>query len=253
VLAPVALAAVWFGAPFFLALIALGAGGMAWEWARLSGATAAPAQGTLIATALAAVLATAAGAAPVGIVIAGLGAVVVWAVSAVTKARAPFWTAAGTLWLVLPCVAILWVAAGVPGRAAIFWLFAVVWVSDIGAYAAGRAFGGPRLAPRLSPNKTWAGALGGLIGSGLVGFGAAWLLGGSTAMVVAASLVLSVAAQLGDLAESLAKRKFGVKDSGGMIPGHGGLLDRLDSLLTAAAVQGLMLLLGAGVLSDWHL
>jgi phosphatidate cytidylyltransferase len=253
VMAPMALAAVWFGAPFFPLLVALGAAGMAWEWARLSGATATPAQGTLIATALTAVLATAAGAALIGLVIAVLGAVAVWGVAAVTNARAPFWSALGTLWLVVPCVAILWIAAGAPGRAAIFWLLAVVWASDIGAYAAGRALGGPRLAPRLSPNKTWAGAIGGLLCTGLVGLGAARLFGGSIATLVAASLVLSVAAQLGDLAESLAKRRFGVKDSGGMIPGHGGLLDRLDSLLTAAAVQGLMLLLDAGLLSDWHL
>lgn len=253
VMAPVALAAAWFGAPFFPLLVALGAGGMGWEWARLSGAAGAPAKGTIIATALAAVLATIAGAAAVGLVIAALGAVAVWFVAAVTKARAPFWTALGTLWLVLPCVAILWVESGAPGRAAILWLFAVVWASDVGAYAAGRALGGPRLAPRLSPNKTWAGAVGGLACAGLVGLGAARFFGGSVAMVVAASLVLAVAAQLGDLAESLAKRKFGVKDSGGIIPGHGGLLDRLDSLLTAATVQGLMLLLGAGLVAEWHL
>jgi phosphatidate cytidylyltransferase len=253
VMAPVALTAAWLGTPFFPLLVALGAAGMGWEWARLSGAVAAPAKGTIIATALAAVLATIAGAAAIGLVIAVLGAVAVWFVAAVTKARAPFWSALGTLWLVLPCVAILWVEAGAPGRAAILWLFAVVWASDVGAYAAGRALGGPRLAPTLSPNKTWAGAVGSLVCAGLVGLGAVRFFGGSVATVVAASLVLAVAAQLGDLAESLAKRKFGVKDSGGIIPGHGGLLDRLDSLLTAATVQGLMLLLGAGLVAEWHL
>jgi phosphatidate cytidylyltransferase len=253
VMAPVALAAAWFGTPFFPLLVTLGAAGMGLEWARLSGADAAPAQGAIIATALAAVAATIAGAAAIGLVIAVLGAVAVWFVAAVTKARAPVWAALGTLWLVLPCVAILWVEAGAPGRAAILWLFAVVWASDVGAYAAGRALGGPRLAPRLSPNKTWAGALGGLVCAGLIGLGAARFFGGSVATVVTASVVLAVAAELGDLAESLAKRKFGVKDSGGIIPGHGGLLDRLDSLLTAATVQGLMLLLGTGLIADWHL
>ena len=147
----------------------------------------------------------------------------------------------------------LWVAAGPHGRVAVFFLLAVVWASDIGAYAVGRAIGGPRLAPTLSPNKTWAGAFGGLAGAVLVGLGAARVMDASAGMIVALSLVLSLAAQLGDLAESFAKRKFGAKDSGSLIPGHGGLLDRLDSLLTAAALQGLLLLLGAGSARGWSL
>jgi len=219
---------------------------MGWEWARLTGVTTRPAAALIIATLLAAVLATALGAATAGLALAVGGAAAAGGAAALTKARAPLWTACGTLWIALPCVAILWVEAGASGRAAIFWLFAVVWVSDIGAYAAGRALGGPRLAPRLSPNKTWAGAFGALLAAALVGIAAAWLAGAGAGLLVAASLVLSVAGQVGDLAESLAKRKFGVKDSGAMIPGHGGLLDRLDSLLTAAAIQGLLLLLARG-------
>ncbi len=243
ILGPMAIAAAWFGAPYFSLLVALGAIGMAWEWARLSGATSAAAQGAIMATALAGAAVSITGATPAAaLVIAGFGAIAVWGVAAVTKARAPLWSALGTLWLTLPCIAILAVEAGGRGRVAILWLFGVVWASDIGAYAAGRAIGGPRLAPKLSPNKTWAGAMGGLLGAGLVGLAAAPFLGGSAALAVAASLVLALAAELGDLAESFAKRHFGVKDSGGMIPGHGGLLDRLDSLLTAAAVQALMLL-----------
>ena len=248
-MAPVALAALWLGAPFFPALVALGAMGMGWEWARLTGAAALPVAALLIAIMLAAVLATALGAAPIGLALTVGGALAVGIVAASTKTRAPLWTAIGTLWIAVPCVAILWVAAEAQGRAAILWLFAVVWVSDIGAYAAGRMLGGPRLAPRLSPNKTWAGAFGALIAAALIGLAAAWLLGAAARLMVVASLALSVAGQLGDLAESFAKRKFGVKDTGAMIPGHGGLLDRLDSLLTAAAVQGLMLWLAGGLAS----
>jgi phosphatidate cytidylyltransferase len=251
VMAPLALAAAWFGTPFLPVLVALAAAGMGREWARLSGATAAAPTSVTMATALAAVAAVSLGAPVIALLLAFFGTIAVWVAAIVTKSRAPVWTAAGTLWFVLPCIALLWVAAGPHGRAAIFFLLAIVWASDIGAYAAGRAIGGPRLAPMLSPNKTWAGACGGLVGCALVGLATARLMGGSGAVVVAASLVLSLAAQLGDLAESFAKRKFGVKDSGSLIPGHGGLLDRLDSLLTAAALLGLLLLLGAGAALGW--
>jgi phosphatidate cytidylyltransferase len=251
VMGPLALAAVWFGTPVLPVLVALAAAGMGREWARLSGATAAAPTSITMATALAAVAAVSLGAPIVAMLLAVLGAIAVGVAALVTKSCAPGWTAGGTLWFVLPCIALLWIATGPHGRAAIFFLLAVVWASDIGAYAAGRVIGGPRLAPTLSPNKTWAGACGGLLGSALVGLGAARLMGGSGAVLVAASLVLSVAAQLGDLAESFAKRKFGVKDSGSLIPGHGGLLDRLDSLLTAAALPGVLLLLGAGAALGW--
>ena len=98
----------------------------------------------------------------------------------------------------------------------------------------GRTVGGPRLAPRISPNKSWAGFIGGLAGPALVGAAAAPLLHGSPGLIASLAAALGLAAQLGDLAESLAKRHFGVKDSSGLIPGHGGLLDRLDGLLAAA-------------------
>ena len=124
------------------------------------------------------------------------------------------------------------------GRATIFWLFAVVWASDTGAYAAGRALGGPRLAPRISPAKTWAGALGGVA----AGAGASILLGWlmplagwvaerlSLALLAAAGALGSMVGQMGDLAESALKRRAGADDSGRLIPGHGGILDRVDAL-----------------------
>ena len=114
------------------------------------------------------------------------------------------------------------------GRATIFFLLGVVWASDIGAYAFGRLIGGPKLAPALSPNKTWAGAAGGLICALLVGFAAAHWGHREALQLLAATAAVAIAAQLGDLGESFAKRHFHVKDSGGLIPGHGGLLDRLD-------------------------
>jgi phosphatidate cytidylyltransferase len=122
----------------------------------------------------------------------------------------------------------------------------VVWANDIAAYACGRAIGGPKLAPRLSPNKTWAGFVGGVASAGALGWAAARLAGAAApAPLAAASLFLAVAGQLGDLAESAAKRHFGVKDSSRLIPGHGGILDRVDGLL-AASVAAAVLSLGTG-------
>ena len=136
----------------------------------------------------------------------------------------------------------LWLR-GVPelGLALLVWLFVVVWTTDTAAYFAGRAIGGPRLAPAISPSKTWAGLCGGMLGAALTGALAAWLLG-SGRLLQAAGLgaLLAVVAQLGDLVESGSKRAAGVKDSGTLIPGHGGLLDRVDGLLFAAPVFAAM-------------
>lgn len=254
VMAPPAVAAMWAGPPWRSALVVAAAGLMGWEWARLWGRGSLGRIGVLVILAgVAAVLTAAMGASLGGIGIALLGAVAALAVALAERAGEPLWVAAGMLWLTLPCIAFLWIGEDpVAGRSALLWLLAVVWATDIGAYAAGRSIGGPRLAPRLSPNKTWAGFAGGLASAALVGAVAAPLTGAATPVLVPASMGLSIMAQLGDLAESLAKRHFGVKDSSGLVPGHGGLLDRLDSLLTAAAaLGGATLLAGASPLM-WH-
>jgi phosphatidate cytidylyltransferase len=133
------------------------------------------------------------------------------------------------------------------GFAALLLVLAVVWASDIGGYFAGRSIGGPKLAPRISPNKTWAGAIGGFALSLVVA--ALFAVSGQGAwlplLVVAA--LLSVASQLGDLFESVVKRRFGVKDSSNIIPGHGGLLDRLDGFVAAVTLAALVGLLRGGV------
>jgi phosphatidate cytidylyltransferase len=185
------------------------------------------------------------------------------------QARAPWMLVCGTLWLVLATATLLWLR-GDPkaGRANLLFLLLLIWASDIGAYAVGRLVGGPRLAPLISPGKTWSGAAGGVAAAIAVGWGAAWSLpmagplgmstggtlggpvgtGGAT-RVAAVALALCVIGQLGDLTESWAKRRFGVKDSGALIPGHGGLLDRLDALIAAAPFAALLAFcLGRGVL-----
>ena len=120
------------------------------------------------------------------------------------------------------------------GTDAIIFILIVVWSSDIGAYAAGRLIGGRRLAPRVSPGKTWSGAVGGLAAA--IVLGSMWA--GFSVSILIASASLSIASQLGDLGESAVKRVYNVKDSGRLIPGHGGLLDRLDGLMAAAIVAG---------------
>ncbi len=148
---------------------------------------------------------------------------------------------------------LLWLApADGTGRSTLLWIFAVVWATDIGAYMAGRRIGGPRLAPRWSPRKTWAGLIGGAVCAALVGWGTARFLGSaSVAPLVLVSAGLAIVEQFGDLAESAAKRRFGVKDSSGLIPGHGGLLDRLDGLLAVVPAVALLSLIGGSVV-EWR-
>jgi phosphatidate cytidylyltransferase len=134
----------------------------------------------------------------------------------------------------------------------VFWLFAVVWATDTAAYISGRLIGGPKLAPRFSPNKTWAGLIGGALAAALVGVIAATLMGDAPMPSMAlASAGLAVVAQAGDLVESALKRRFGVKDASTLIPGHGGVLDRLDGMLFAAPVF-VALMMWTGGVQSWR-
>jgi len=147
----------------------------------------------------------------------------------------------GFLYIAIPSFALLslsWV-----WEVLTFWVFVVTWATDIFAYFAGRAIGGPKLAPRISPNKTWAGLIGGMIGAGLC----AWLLATWFEMewfFLWMGAPMGLVAQIGDLYESWEKRRAGVKDSGTLLPGHGGVLDRLDGLLAVSFVTTLLLMAG---------
>lgn len=159
----------------------------------------------------------------------------------------PVWLIAGLAWLAISFLALIALRADpVAGRSNVIFVLLVVWATDIGAYLVGRTIGGAKLAPRISPGKTWAGAAGGLVAALLVGL----LVSGPGAFGRAAAVAagLSVIGQAGDLAESALKRHFGVKDSGNLIPGHGGLLDRLDAALAAIPAAALLaILIGHGV------
>jgi phosphatidate cytidylyltransferase len=124
----------------------------------------------------------------------------------------------------------------------VFWAMLVTWSTDIFAYFAGRSIGGPKLAPKISPNKTWAGLIGGMTGAGIVGAIAAYAFGLDLLFMVAGA-PMGLLAQLGDLYESKVKRRLGVKDSGSILPGHGGVLDRVDGLLPVAIATILLLIL----------
>ena len=158
-------------------------------------------------------------------------------------ARVGFNPAFGVPYIGLAAVALPWLRAdplaGLPNT---LFVLSIVWASDIGAYLAGRLVGGPKLAPAISPGKTWSGAVGGLVSAALAGLAMAACLssGISSSHVIGLAIGLGIISQAGDLLESALKRHFGVKDSGRIIPGHGGLLDRLDALLAVAPVAALV-------------
>jgi phosphatidate cytidylyltransferase len=155
----------------------------------------------------------------------------------------PLWQAAGVLYLGLPALALVAVRAFPdPARGAriVVGMFFIVWATDTGALVFGNLIGGPRLAPKLSPGKTWAGTIGGSLTAAFVYACYVALLGGPMELAAAFALVFSAVAHGGDLAESFVKRRFGFKDSGSAIPGHGGVLDRIDSTLACALAMALL-------------
>ena len=252
VLAPIAIAAIWFGSPW-LPLVAAATGtGMAWEWARLcGGGTLGDTGWAMIGAVCIAVVSGAAIPGTPALSAPPIASLVVLAFARIERRRDALWLALGTLWISLPCVLLLWLAEH-GGRLLLLWMFAVVWATDIGAYAVGRLVGGPLLAPRWSPRKTWAGLAGGACCAALAGWGTAGILGLSSAVtLVLLSAGLAIVEQFGDLAESVAKRRFGVKDSSGLIPGHGGLLDRLDGLLAVVPAVALLSLIGDRSVLTW--
>ncbi|WP_315832988.1 phosphatidate cytidylyltransferase [Bradyrhizobium prioriisuperbiae] len=133
------------------------------------------------------------------------------------------------------------------GFLALVFVLLIVWVTDIGGYFAGRGLGGPKLWPRVSPKKTWAGAIGGLVGSLVVASAFAVAGFGKLVPLLGLAVLLSIVSQLGDLFESAVKRNFGVKDSSHIIPGHGGLLDRLDGFVAAIIVAALFGVMRGGI------
>jgi phosphatidate cytidylyltransferase len=245
VLAPVAIAIAYAGGWPWAVLVTLAAIGLYVEWLTIIGVAreARIAGSGAVALAIAGVcLATTQIDAALVVLALGLAAI------ALLSPRQRIWATAGYCYAAAAEIASVLVRLDqVYGFVALILILLVVWVTDIGGYFAGRGLGGPKLWPRVSPKKTWAGAIGGFAASLAVSGGfAAFGLGrpGSFLLLGAA---LSVVSQAGDLFESAVKRRFGVKDSSHIIPGHGGLLDRLDGYVAAVVIAAIFGLLRGGV------
>ena len=246
VLAPLALASAYAGGWLFAGFWSIAALVVLWEWTTLAADTARPPVFTTGAAALALTLALLVGDHP-------LAAVAVLAMGTLAAAA------------LAPAARRIWVAAGVPyagligiapivlrsddwdGFLATIFVFAVVWTTDIAGYFAGRAIGGRKLMPNVSPKKTWSGAIGGTLAATVVAVVVAQASTATAGLAVAVlAVALSAFAQAGDLLESFVKRRFGAKDSSRLIPGHGGLMDRLDGFVGACAAAALIGLLRGG-------
>ena len=260
VIGPAALALTWWGGVPFAVLVVVASALMMHEWTTIvMGPSTTPIRVGQLALVAVAVAGSAFvwrfGVGPafaVTAVVAGLG---IAAALSMREAReralgdeARRWAPWGALYAGLPSIALVALRDAPIGLWLILYLFAVVWTTDIAAFFAGRAIGGPKLWERVSPKKTWSGALGGLAGAAAAGVLVAHLAGAPRLFpVLLVSIALSIASQAGDLFESALKRKFGVKDSGRLIPGHGGILDRVDGLVSAAVLAMMIAALHGGI------
>jgi phosphatidate cytidylyltransferase len=263
ILVPVTLGAVCYGRPVWELVVGIMGALMAWEWARLCGGGRLSSVGW--ATLLIPPIAVAVGATidvRAGLAVIGVGTLIIAIGARLASAANPDWFALGVAYVGPPCLALSWLRAlpegtpqGMPqdGLVTLLWVLGLVWATDTGAYVAGRKIGGSKLAPRISPNKTWAGLFGGMAAAGAVGLVASALDSDASpvspwiAMLLSAAL--AVVEQAGDLFESAVKRRFGVKDSSNLIPGHGGVLDRVDGLLSVSlAVAALSWAVGHTIL-----
>ncbi len=234
VLIAVALVTARLGGPLFLVTWIVAAAAIFWEWQRLPGAAAMPRLVVGFVALVAAAIAAAADSTLLALVILAVGA----GVLAVIPAADRLWAAAGLVYAGLLVVALVSLRSSFPfGSHAIIWLFATVWSTDVFAYFGGRLIGGPKIWPRVSPSKTWSGTLTGLAAGALFG---TWVVlrdppaPTPMAPIFLLSLAAAALSQVGDAFESAIKRHFDVKDSSNLIPGHGGVMDRLDGFIAAA-------------------
>jgi phosphatidate cytidylyltransferase len=244
VLVPLALACAYVGGLLWTALVTLAVVGLFIEWLMVVGAVHDKRAVVTGAIALALIgISLALGRLEAALIVGAFGLAGIGLMSAQRG-----WVACGFLYAGSALfAAVLLRADPEMGFAALVFILLIVWATDIGGYFAGRGIGGPKLWPRVSPNKTWAGAVGGFAASLVVagGFAAAGV--GRVVPLLVVGGGLSIAGQLGDLFESAVKRRFGVKDSSHIIPGHGGLMDRLDSLVAVLALAAIFGFLRHGV------
>ncbi|MEQ8285437.1 phosphatidate cytidylyltransferase [Thalassospira sp.] len=240
VMTPVAIAAVWFGSPYFDILLFLFSAGMMWEWSRMCAAGHYNGVSVVAAVALGvAMLMQVTGQEEYIVMPIAISVIIAAARSGRNWLLAGF----GVLYVSLAALTALWLRnQDGDGLLIIMWLFFLVWATDTGGYAFGKAIGGPKLAPRFSPKKTWAGLVGGMACAGLIGGLVTYFSADAINWtIVVVSMALAIVAQIGDLGESALKRHFKVKDSSNLIPGHGGLLDRADGMLSVFPIAFVMI------------
>lgn len=238
----VALAMAYTGPIAFAFLIVAVALVMSWEWGHLVRATSADAAFAVHGTAVIAAIGLATGGLPVLALVAIVAGTV--AMLAASNAKRPALSAIGVPYVGLPAVALVWLRHDESnGFAAVIFLFLIVWTTDTMAFVFGRTIGGAKLCPSISPNKTWAGFLGGVVSSAILAGAFAGLISGASSLRLGMiGFALGVIAQMGDLAESAFKRTLGVKDASHLIPGHGGVMDRMDGVVTVALAAAIFAL-----------
>lgn len=235
VMAAVVLAATWFGGLPFQMLAAAIALLTYFEWSTITSLNEKNFSGNLVAWVALILLAANVAFGDPDMSMPLLSGFAITIALMVLIGGGTWWLPGGFLYAGLSGVSLAAIReGGAPGLAAVLFIFAVVWATDILAYFIGRALKGPKLAPRISPGKTWSGAVGGTVSAVVAGSALTLAIFGRISLwIVALALLLSVASQIGDLFESFIKRRFGVKDSSHMIPGHGGVMDRVDGLVFA--------------------
>lgn len=253
-LAAPAAAAVILGPPHLTVFVGAIVAVMAWEWVRVTGAHVFGITGFTLAALLVAAVATAGFGRfywAYGIVVAAVPVVIAVARLHAREHALPI--AAGALYIGVPALALLWLYARPEiGRALVIWLIAIVIACDIGAFFVGRTLKGPKLAPRISPGKTWSGAVGGVTAAVAAGVALGLVLGLASPLALAgAAFVFAVISEMGDLLESGVKRTFRVKDASGILPGHGGMMDRVDGIVAALVAAALAIWLAGGDPRAW--
>tara|TARA_B100001939_G_scaffold327888_1_gene322650 strand:+ start:9423 stop:10160 length:738 start_codon:yes stop_codon:yes gene_type:complete len=234
---PIAVGAILYGGlPYFL-LVVLMAGLILFEWDNIcEGRTPWLLFAVQVAGLLAAAYATSEAISPKGEWVAAYVAVLL--LVAWRSGASLVWGLVGLLYAVLPGVGLIYLRHyEEQGGLIVLWMMIIVWSMDTGAYFAGKKIGGPKLAPRISPKKTWAGLIGGMVFAGITGTLAAYVMAFTPLLMMAvAACLMALWSQVGDLVESALKRHFNVKDSGAIIPGHGGVMDRVDGIIFVAPV-----------------
>ena len=253
VLAPIVLGAIYLGGTAFAVLLAAAGLAMTYEWDRLCGGTGYSAPAIFHGAVVVAVAVMADEANAILALVAIAAGTVAAGLAAQRLARSAIWQAAGVLYAGFPILALVLLRGDpVDGRAVVLWLFGVVWATDIGGYIVGRALGGPKLT-RISPNKTWSGLAGAVALAAAAGTAIAVALAmGPWVRFATFAALIGLIAQAGDIGESWVKRCRAVKDSGSLIPGHGGILDRVDGLVTAAPALALIALIHPGSGMAWR-